>query len=153
MTAETLHLCCTFFVVFSVFTLKQNNEIKLNCHRSSLTKLTNLTVAFIYHLDVRISCDSCVKLHSLFSFHTLALQVVIVQIYEKHQGFNFTELKTESQCSDGSLFSNFRPSDCKHGDVVVVYLMSGLLHSLVGMQVSWSPLTTIIFSVETLVRH
>lgn len=65
VTAETLHLCCTFFVVFSVFTLKQNNEIKLNCHRSSLNKLTNLTMAFIYHLDVRISCDSCVKLHEV----------------------------------------------------------------------------------------
>lgn len=37
--------------------------------------------------------------------------------------------------------------------VCFAYLMSGLLHSLVGMQLSSSPLTTITLSVEMLLRQ
>lgn len=36
---------------------------------------------------------------------------------------------------------------------VMTYLMAGLLQSLVGMQLSSSPLTTIVLSVRMLVRH
>lgn len=35
----------------------------------------------------------------------------------------------------------------------MTYLMAGLLQSLVGMQLSSSPLTTIVLSVRMLVRH
>lgn len=36
---------------------------------------------------------------------------------------------------------------------VMTYLMAGLLQSLVGMQLSLSPLTTIVLSVRMLVRQ
>ena len=107
VTAETLHLRCTLFVVFYIFTLKQNNNIKLNCDCSAIIKLTNLTVAFVNRLDVRISCDSCVKLQVQFS-HTSTTghhfdidgycDADRTHIYDKHQGFNFTELETVCQC-------------------------------------------------------